>query len=81
MLNVNVPAAVGVPDIAPVAEFSDNPGGKAVGFTTFHVRGGNPPVAVNVTPGCGLPTTPSGMAGKVPMLTEGNTVNAAESAG
>ena len=45
-MNVDVPAAVGVPDIVPLWD-SESPGGK-VPDAILHVYGGVPPAAVRL---------------------------------
>jgi hypothetical protein len=44
MVKLAVPSVVGVPLIAPVAEFSMSPAGR-LPAETFHVYGGTPPEA------------------------------------
>ena len=44
-VKVEVPAAVGVPEITPAVD-SDNPAGR-LPVVTAHVYGGTPPVAIN----------------------------------
>jgi hypothetical protein len=55
-VKLNVPAAVGVPDIAPVEEFSVRPGGREPA-TIAKVYGGTPPVATRLEL-YGVPTWP-----------------------
>ena len=49
MVNVVAPSVVGVPVIAPLAEFSDRPPGKEPPFVaTDQVYGGTPPLPLSV---------------------------------
>ena len=48
MVKLDVPPAVGVPEIVPVAALSCNPPGKLLPGATDHVYGLIPPVAVRV---------------------------------
>src|SRR6185312_10223983 len=57
MATVLVPAAVGVPLIAPVEEFRFNPAGRPVADQVYGVV---PPDAASVAPGYAVLTTPDG---------------------
>lgn len=63
-VKVNAPAVVAVPEMAPVAGFSDKPGGS-VPSVTLQVYGGEPPVATSdseyATPACGVRPATDGM--------------------
>ena len=68
-----VPEAVGVPVIAPVAEFRLNPAGK-LPVVTAHVYGEIPPVACNVVDGYTELTTPTGSDAEVVVTLSAATV-------
>ena len=73
-VKVDVPLAVGVPEIVPVAPSKMIPAGGAP-FVIDHVYGNVPPVAASVTVVYTTPTVPLGRVGAVVMVGPGVMVN------
>jgi hypothetical protein len=60
--NVKVPCFVGVPEMTPVPEPIDRPGGR-LPLATLHLYGGAPPIAVKAAVAYATPTVALGSAG------------------